>query len=92
MEKQVVVAFRALKPASNPNGAPKAFHPGGFKAISRWLRRFAPIPPDYRPTPNRIPEGCQTSVQAADLRGDVDWHPSGMTTGYLVPTLRVGQP
>jgi hypothetical protein len=29
--------------------------PGGFKAISRWLRRPAPTPPDHRPTPDRIP-------------------------------------
>src|SRR5437764_385470 len=33
--------------------------PGGFGAISRWLRSNATIPPDQRPEPVCIPEGCQ---------------------------------
>jgi hypothetical protein len=33
--------------------------PGGFQAISRGSRRATPTPPDHRPQPIRIPEGCQ---------------------------------
>ena len=32
---------------------------GGWEAVSRWLRSAATIPPEHRPKPNRIPEGCQ---------------------------------
>jgi hypothetical protein len=34
--------------------------PGGFPALSRWLRSSAMIPPDHRPQSICIPEGCQT--------------------------------
>jgi hypothetical protein len=33
--------------------------PGGFPAISRWLRSVATIPPIPRPQFHRIPKGCQ---------------------------------
>lgn len=33
--------------------------PGGFKAISRWLRSAATTPPESDPNEYCIPEGCQ---------------------------------
>lgn len=54
--------YRFARPPANglhPSGMARP-EPGGFTAISRWLRRSAPIPPDHRPKTHRIPEGCQT--------------------------------
>ena len=42
--------------------------PGGFSAISRWLRSNATTPPDANRDDFRIPEGCQR-VWHDDARG-----------------------
>ena len=52
---------RSAQPPANrwhPSGTAIP-EPGGFKAISRGLRRTAPTPPDRTPHGSRIPEGCQ---------------------------------
>src|SRR5436305_1232951 len=33
--------------------------PGGFSAVSRWLREARATPPEHRFPQPRIPEGCQ---------------------------------
>ena len=70
--------------------------PGGFKAISRWLRSCATTPPDLRPANRTIPEGSQL----ASLRDAIplivrfrwyrcaqppanSWHPSRMAVNRV---------
>ncbi len=61
-----------LKPSLQCN--PPRDEPGGFGAISRWLRRKAPTPPDPERMKFRIPAGCQPLGPARAKRG----HPIGL--------------
>ena len=62
----------AQPPANGWHPSGMAGHePGGFIAISRWLRSNATIPPDDRQIHFRILEGCQRAGGAFVLRDDV---------------------
>ena len=55
----------------HPSGMPvepevrAVLEPGGFKAISRWLRRIALTPPESNGKWHRIPEGCQRASRSS---------------------------
>jgi hypothetical protein len=83
---------------------PRPAEPGGFPAISRWLRRSAPIPPEPHAHTSRIPEGCQRAATPAGVtlptprfrgyRGAQPpanrSHASGMATAIAIMLTAIG--
>jgi hypothetical protein len=72
LNRTVVGSGMEMKPGYKQTDAGVIPEPGGFGAISRWLRSNATIPPVAWRKMSRIPEGCQRARDGGEMATDCE--------------------